>query len=125
MTDKQLEQKRKELQEEMNAKGFGWINGKYFKPTKKYKLKEEELHCISMINSILAYNWSIGCMGAEKVMRHEENRHYNYLARYVEILGRARVVELIQGQIDSINRIAYNVGTDSEGVSYNAIIWNE
>ena len=125
MTDKQLEQKRKELREEMNAKGFGWIEGKYFKPPKKYRLKEEELYCIDMINSILAYNWSTGCKGAEAVMEHEERRYYNYLEKYVETLGRKRVVELIQGQIDSIKEIKRDVGTDSEGVSYNAIIWNE
>lgn len=123
MTDKRFEQKKKELREEMNAKGFGWIDGKYTKPPKEYALREEELSCISMINSILAYNWTIGCKGAEAVMQHEENRYHNYLADYVKLLGRKKVVELIQGQIDSIDSINHNVGTDSEGVTYNAIVW--
>lgn len=125
MTDRQFEQKKKELREEMNAKGFGWIDGKYIKPPKKYQLREEELSCISMINSILAYNWTVGCEGAEAVMRHEENRYHNYLAQYVKLFGRDKVVELIQNQIDSIDNIERGVGTDSEGVSYNSIVWNE
>lgn len=123
MTDKQFEQKKKELREEMNSKGFGWIDGKYFKPPKEYQLKEEELSCISMINSILAYRWWGD--DAESVMRREEKAYYNYLAEYVELFGREKVVELIQGQIDSIKEIKRNVHTDSEGVSYNSVVWNE
>lgn len=123
MNDKQFKLKKKELREEMNAKGFGWIDGKYIKPPKKYEKRERELSCISMINSILAYNWTIGCEGAEAVMQHEENRYHNYLADYVQLFGREKVVELIQGQINSIDSIKRNVGTDSEGVTYNAIVW--
>ena len=125
MTDRQFNQKEKELREEMNSKGFGWINGKYIKPPKKYQMREEELSCISMINSILAYNWSIGCKGAEAIMQHEENSYHNYLEGYVKLFGREIVVELIQGQINSIESIRHNVGTDSEGVSYNSIVWKE
>lgn len=121
MTDKQFEQKKKELREEMNEQGFGWINGNYIKPPEEYKLRKEELSCISMINSILAY----GGFGfdAETVMEHEERAYYNYLAEYVKIFGRKKVVELIQGQIDSIKGIESNVYTDSEGCTYNSIIW--
>ena len=123
MTDKQFEQKKKELREEMNSQGFGWIDGKYFKPPKEYQLREKELSCISMINSILAY----GGFGfdAETVMQHEERAYHNYLAEYVEMFGRERVVELIQEQINSIKSINTNVCTDSEGISYNSIVWNE
>lgn len=125
MTDKQYKQKKQELREEMNAQGFGWINGKYIKPPKKYKMREEELSCISMINSILAYNWRIGCEGAEAVMLHEETRYHNYLAEYVKLFGREKVVNLIQEQIDSIDCIKFCVGTDSDGVTYNSIVWKE
>lgn len=123
MTDKQFEQKKKELREEMNSKGFGWIDGKYFKPPIEYQLREKELSCISMINSILAY----GGFGfdAETVMQHEERAYHNYLAEYVEMFGREKVVELIQEQINSIKSINTNVCTDNEGVSYNSIVWNE
>lgn len=123
MTDKQFDQKKKELREEMNSQGFGWINGKYIKPPKAYELRERELSCIDMINSILAYNW-FG-EDAESVMQHEEKRYHNYLAEYVVLFGRKKVVELIQEQINSIARIQRNVHTDNEGVTYNSIVWNE
>lgn len=123
MTDKILDQKRKELRTEMNSKGFGWIDGKYFKPPQEYKIREEEFSCISMINSILAYDW-FG-ESAEQVMEAEERKYYNYLEDYVDMFGRDRVVELIQGQIDSIRDIKRNVHVDNEGVSYNSIIWRE
>lgn len=123
MTDKQLDQKRRELRKEMNAHGFGWIDGKYIKPPKEYKLREEELSCVGMINSILAYNW-FG-EDAEAIMQMEELSHYNYLAEYVELFGRDKVVALIQNQIDDINYVKYGVYTDNEGVTYNSIVWRE
>ena len=123
MTDKQFEQKKKELREEMNAQGFGWINGKYIKPPKEYELRDRELWCIDMINSILAYDWY--GQDAEWVMQHEEKAYKNYLAEYVTLFGRKKVVELIQDQIDSIKIIKRDVHTDNEGLSYNSIVWNE
>ena len=123
MTDKQLEQKEKELREEMNSQGYGWIDGKYFKPPKEYMIREEELSCIGMINSILAYRWFGD--DAETVMQREEKAYHNYLGQYVALLGRKKVVELIQEQIDSIKEIKRNIHTDSEGLSYNSIVWNE
>ena len=121
MTDRQYEQKKQELREEMNARGFGWINGKYIKPPKEYELRDRELSCISMINSILAYNW-FG-KDAESVMQYEEKAYKNYLAEYVALFGRKRVVALIQEQMDSIETIRRNVHTDGEGLSYNSIVW--
>lgn len=123
MTDNVLNQKRTELREEMNSKGFGWIDGKYFKPPHEYQMRKEELSCIDMINSILAYDW-FG-ESAELVMQHEEKKYYNYLEDYVDMFGRDMVVELIQGQIDDISEIKRNVHTDNEGISYNSIIWRE
>lgn len=123
MTDKQFEQEKKVLREEMNSQGFGWINGKYIQPPTEYRMMEERLSCISMINSILAYNW-FG-ESAEDIMTHEENSYHNYLAEYVKLFGRANVVALIQEQMNSIKEIKSNVHTDSEGLSYNSIIWNE
>lgn len=123
MTDRQFEQKKKELREEMNSQGFGWIDGKYIKPPKEYQMREEELHCIDMINSILAYDW-FG-QDAEWVIQHEEKAYKNYLAEYVALFGRNKVVELIQEQINSIKEIKRNVHTDGEGVTYNSIIWRD
>lgn len=123
MTDNQLERKTRELRDEMNAQGFGWIDGKYIKPPKEYELRQKELNCINMINSILAYDW-FG-QDAEWIMQHEEKAYKNYLAEFVALFGRKKVVELIQGQINSIKEIKRNVHTDSEGLSYNSIVWNE
>ena len=123
MNNKQLEQKEKELREEMRQHGYGWIDGTYIKPPEEYYLRDRELSCISMINSILAY----GCRGftAEEVMKHEEKAYYNYLADYVELFGRERVVALIQGQIDSMMDVRTSVFIDSEGLAYNSIVWKE
>ena len=123
MNDKQLKQAERTLRKEMNAQGFGWIDGKYIKPPHEYELRQRELSCISMINSILAYS----CHGytAEEVMAHEESAYRNYLADYVEVLGRDKVVALIQAQIDSIDHIEQNVFADDEGLMYNSIIWKE
>lgn len=123
MNDKQLEQAQRTLHEEMNAQGFGWIDGKYIKPPQEYELRTMELSCISMINSILAYS----CFGytAEEVMAHEESAYRNYLADYVEVLGRDKVVALIQVQINSIDHIEQNIFVDDEGLMYNAIAWKD
>lgn len=121
MTDKQFELKKEQLREEMKSHGYGWVDGKYIRPPKEYEMREEELYCINMINSILAYR----CFGftAEQVMQSEEKSHYNYLENYVKKLGRDKVVSLIQGQIDSIDKINSCVFTDGEGCTYNSITW--
>lgn len=124
MNDRQLDLKKKELREEMNSKGFGWINGTFHKPPQEYRLRQEELACIDMINSILCYNCK-GMTDAAKVLEHEEKSRYNYLAGYVDVLGREKVVELIQEQINSIADTRDGVFTDSEGLSYSSIIWKE
>ena len=124
MNDKQLDQAKKQLREEMNAHGYGWIDGKYIKPSKKYYLRDRELWCIEMINSILAYQGA-GMTNAEEVMQMEERNYHNYLAEYVEMFGRDKVVTLIQGQIDSIAGVRHCVYIDSEGLSYNSIVWKE
>ena len=122
MNDKVLEQKKKELKEEMNSQGYGWINGNYTKPPKEYELRDRELWCIDMINSILCYNCA-GYQDAEQVMRYEETSYHNYLADYVELFGRDKVVALIQEQINSIESINHCVHTDNEGCTYNSINW--
>ena len=124
MNDIQLEQKKEELREEMNANGYGWIDGKFIQPPEEYKKRQTELYCISMINSLLCYNYR-GCKNAEDVMRYQETSYKNYLEDYVNVLGRDRVVELIQGQIDSIDSVKVGVFRDGEGCSYNSIIWKE
>jgi hypothetical protein len=119
MNKQMQEQKEKELREEMMAHGYGWIDGKYTQPPEEYMLRKEELSCISMIDSILAYG-GFG-LTAEQVMKFEERSYHNYLDQYVKLFGRAKVVELIQGQIDSISSISHGVFTDGEGCTYNSI----
>ena len=121
MTYNELERKRSEYRYKMATEGYGWVDGKYIQPPASYKLELEELSCIDMINSILAY----GGFGAtaEEIMRRQEQSYHNYLAQYVDMLGRRRVIELIQGQIDSIIAIRSSVFTDDEGITYNSIAW--
>ena len=119
MNDFELEMERKKLADS----GCGWKNGVYHKGTPEQEVRKRELSCIEMINSILAYN----CRGysvAKDVFEHEENSYHNYLEDYTKDLGRDRVIELIQGQINSIKTINVNVGNDSEGIYYNSIQWN-
>lgn len=124
MNDKQLEQAKRDLREEMNSHGYGWIDGKYINPPKKYRIREEELSCIDMINSILCYSCR-GYKDAAKVLEYEEHSYHNYLADYVKTLGRNNVIALIQGQIDSIAGVNEDVFTDDEGVIYSSIVWKE
>ena len=122
MNDKQFEQAKKQLREEMHAIGCGWINGNYIKPPKEYARREEELSCISMINSILCYgyHWETD---ATVVLQKDCSKKYSYLTKYVESLGAAKVIQLIQNQIDDIAYIKDSVYTDGEGLTYNSIVW--
>ena len=114
MTDKELELKK----EILRNRGVS----QYKKTGSPKEIKQAiELSCIEMINSILAYN-GFG-FDAEEVMKMEEISWHNYLEDYVKKLGRERVVELIQNQIDDIEQIQHCVFTDEEGVTYNSIIW--
>ena len=90
--------------------------------TPEDKDREEELWCIDMINSILAYSspmWETG----EGLVSNEEHSDYNYLDRYIKKFGREKVVELAQKQIDDVERIERNTFTDDEGCTYNSIVW--
>ncbi len=120
MNDFELEMEKKKL---ANA-GCGWKNGICYKGTPEQEVRKRELSCIEMINSILAYD----CRGysvAKDVLEHEKNSYYNYLEDYITELGEDRVLELIQGQIDSVDTVNVDVMYDSEGVSYNSIKWKE
>ncbi len=120
MNRQMQEQKKRELRQEIEANGYGWVNGKYIKPPEEYRLRDRELSCISMIDSILCYNCR-GWQDAERVLKYEETSYHNYLADYVDLFGRDKVLELIQGQIDSIDSVSVGVFTDSEGCTYNSI----
>ena len=118
MNDFELEMEKKKL---VNA-GCGWMNGIYHKGTPEQEIRKKELNCIEMINSILAYDCR-GYSDAKDVLEHEKNSYYNYLDNYITELGENRVLELIQGQINSVDTVNVDVMCDSEGVSYNSIKW--
>lgn len=129
MTEKQIEQEEISLYDEMSLYDF-YHAGKKLSSTKEKRLKE--LRCLRMIDSQLAYdnNFRFSKMGVldyspEAVLRKDLNSYHSYLLEYVEALGRARVLELIQEQMDSIESIKVGVFTDSEGCSYNSIIYKE
>ena len=122
MNDKQFAQATKQLREDKRAIGCGWINGNYIKPPKEYALREKELSCINMTNSILCYTIR-GEKDAATVLRKERSRKYSYLSEYVDSLGEAKVTQLIQNQIDDIAYIKDSVYTDEEGLTYNSIVW--
>ena len=83
-----------------------------------------EKYCIRMLNSMIAYDWDRKETAREFLDRIEGTRTYEYIKRYVEELGIDKVAELMQRQIDDVDRIVY-AGTDSEGTGYNSIIWKD
>lgn len=95
--------------------------GTWYHLTDELNCKREEASCIDMIDSIICYH----CYGmsAEKVLDYERHSYKNYLEEHIELLGEQRVLELIQGQIDSIDGIEYSTFVDNEGLVYNSIMW--
>ena len=97
MNDKQLEAARSQLKNEIAAIGYGWIDGKYRNPPKKYRLREKELDCIDMINSLLCYGYG-GCSDAAAILHNElkwdlPREDYNPLANeYINRFGKIYVL---------------------------------
>lgn len=108
MTDKQISAARATL-----PRGILWANW-----PEEAKRLYDELSCREMVNSCLCYG------GIEDFWYKPEWRD-SYAHDYVRKLGRARVKEICKEQQEDIARarILRNVHTDSEGCSYNSIIW--
>lgn len=90
------------------------------------KRREEELWCIEMINSIIAYSYSDGFPSdftGEDFVKKEESKKRSYLKEYIESLGRSTVVKLAEAQMCDVETIQTNIFVDDEGVSYNSIVW--
>lgn len=83
-----------------------------------------EKRCIGMLNSMIAYDWDRKETAKEFLDRIEGTHTYEYIKKYVDELGKDKVAELMQRQIDDVDRVVY-AGTDSEGVGYNSIIWKD
>ena len=118
MTDFELSQAKRQLSEQM------WKsreeNGK---PTPEQKRKYEKYLCISMINSVIAYDWYEGQTAKELLDWELNDRYHSYLEEYVEKFGYDEVLALVQDQLNDIKFVERDVFTDGEGVSYNSIIW--
>lgn len=84
----------------------------------------DEKRCVRMLNSMIAYDWDRKETAKEFLDRIEGTHTYEYIKEYVEELGIDKVAELMQRQIDDVDRIVY-AGTDSDGIDYNSIIWKD
>lgn len=107
MTDKQINLARKQLPPRTQVPWREW--------TDDQKQLDKELMCRDMINSILCYG------GKNNII---QNR---YLQSHIEELGFETVQRLCDEQIADFEKatVLRNVHTDSEGISYNSIVWGD
>lgn len=120
MTDYELSQAKRQLSEQMKKTSI-----ERGKPTPEQRRQYEKFLCISMINSVIAYDWYEGQTAKELLDWELNDRYHSYLEEYVEKFGYDTVLALVQGQLDDIVSIERDVFTDGEGVSYNSITWKE
>lgn len=101
MTDKQIKQAKEKLRKE---------NVRFLDP------RNVELDCRDMINSIMCYAPSLDI---------KEIQSNLYLDSYRKELGSETVNRLIDEQLEDFKKatVMHNVYIDSEGCSYNSIIW--
>ena len=87
------------------------------------KVVGDLMSCISMINSIICYGTNLGIDTAQDILEREKNARYNYLDRYITEFGENVVLGLIENQLNDVKGIRRNVFTDSEGLSYSALVF--
>ena len=110
MTQKQIDKARAELP-------TNW-----HEMTPEQRKTREELFCREMINSCLAYGQ------AQSSFYNPETKEFGYYAQdYIEELGKRTVIRLFNEQCDSFSRAVVKQGvyTDSEGCSYNSVMWQD
>ena len=120
MENKKLEQYKNKLYAEMRerkAKGEDPFKDADFKRRYIYKSAWE------MIESVLAYNWQSGKSAKEFLDWELNDRYHSYLEEYVKLLGYDTILNLIQQEMDDIDHIEQAVFTDSDGLTYNSIIY--
>ena len=102
MTKKEIEARLPDLTSKFLAKTI----------TPEEFIEYEELNCREMINSCLCYGEMYNFYG-----------HYD--KHYIKTLGEERVKELIAEQTEDFKKatVIRDVHTDSEGVSYNRVVW--
>lgn len=124
MTDKELHK----LEDELNEKYYGdkprFPDNLKMPISEEDKRRFEEIRCIEMINSCLAY-------GDDPYKVHDKwwyGHGYckrTYMSDYEDKLGVEAVKKLVEQQREEFSKatILKNTHTDSEGVSYNTVIF--
>ena len=120
MTDFELSQAEKQLIEQMQK-----TCEESGKSTPEQRREYEKLLCVSMINSVIAYDWYEGQTAKELLDCELNDRYHSHLEEYVAKLRYDEVLALVQGQLEDIKSIERDVFTDGEGVSYNSITWKD
>lgn len=118
MTDLERELVEKRLYAEMRETRE--LNGRI---TPEQQRRYDELSCIRMINSIIAYDWTEGQTAEELLEWELDDKYHSYLADYVDRLGYFDVLALVQAQLDDIEAVERGIFEDGEGLSYNSITW--
>lgn len=120
MNKKRFEEEKATLRNEIKVNGYTMYSHNL--PI-EYQLRRQKLSCIDMINSLLCYSCR-GYKKAQDVLEYDmSTARYSYLREYVECLGENDVLELIQDQINDIEKIDTDCFTDDEGLSYSNIVW--
>lgn len=120
MNKKKFEEEKATLRNEIKVNGYTMYSHNL--PI-EYKLRREKLSCIDMINSLLCYSCR-GYKKAKDVLEYDMSTAYrSYLREYVECMGEDTVLELIQEQINDIEKIETDCFIDDEGLSYSSIVW--
>ena len=123
MNDIQIDSAERELWAEVRER-VGKDRPMFSDMSTEEKRKYELYSCYRMVNSILAYDWHDET--PEELLDWELHRSYkSYLQKYVNSLGKDTVLDVIKEQMDSIDKVEVDVGTDSEGVHYNSIKWKK
>ena len=115
MTDKQLQKIRDDLYYKYYGDECRIIENLKMPITKKDERLFEELYCIEMINSCLAY-------GVDP-FEFDDYRGKSWMTDYEKTLGKRRVKQLYKMQVEEFSKatIISNSYTDSEGCSYNSV----
>lgn len=113
VTDKEVAEAKRKLRE----KGIGWVNGEFKAPkSKEDKELYAELEAMGMIHSFVAYhNWNSKDIWFSS----------HYFKDHLKALGKEKLQALIDVTLSKVETVKHCVHTDSEGLTYNSIVWKE
>ena len=95
--------------------------------TEEEKKLLNELSWRGFVNSCLIYDEEYHIVDKEGNLAIKPNDYvYSRYNLYIKPIGEERAMELYREQKETFSRakVIKNVATDSEGVSYNSVIWN-